>query len=222
MPNLSTEFLAELQNLQDLLAKKTSLCLALLSRQGEEITIPSRLPNCCNNFNNFEQKKRCAAGIRRILNQASNRDEIVIEKCWQGLYVFCFKTNIQLVNKETFLLGRNTKELTVIKDEIELIKTIFQLPLCLNITLTENESSVTQNEKTSLFTDFNNLTSREIEVLRFLAMGYTNKMIASKLYISPNTVKTHVSQIITKLGVKSRTEAALVALNSNLINQSAK
>lgn len=52
------------------------------------------------------------------------------------------------------------------------------------------------------------LTSREIEVLRFLAEGRTDREIALALTISPRTVETHVGAILHKLGVKSRAEAA--------------
>lgn len=52
------------------------------------------------------------------------------------------------------------------------------------------------------------LTSREAEVLRFLAAGRTDREIATALTISPRTVETHVSAILHKLGVRSRAEAA--------------
>lgn len=55
------------------------------------------------------------------------------------------------------------------------------------------------------------LTDREREVLKLLAAGQANKEISALTGISESTVKTHVASIIEKLGVKSRTEAALVA-----------
>jgi DNA-binding NarL/FixJ family response regulator len=55
------------------------------------------------------------------------------------------------------------------------------------------------------------LTDRERHVLRLLAAGQANKEIGAMTGISENTVKTHVASIIEKLGVKSRTEAALIA-----------
>jgi len=56
------------------------------------------------------------------------------------------------------------------------------------------------------------LTEREIEVLRLLAQGQANKEIARSLHIAEKTVKTHVSNILAKLGLQSRTQAALYAL----------
>jgi two-component system, NarL family, response regulator LiaR len=61
------------------------------------------------------------------------------------------------------------------------------------------------------------LTERETEVLRLLAQGHSNKEIARDLTIGEKTVKTHVSNILSKLGVPSRTQAALYAVRIGLV-----
>jgi NarL family two-component system response regulator LiaR len=61
------------------------------------------------------------------------------------------------------------------------------------------------------------LTEREVDVLRLLAAGQSNKEIAHTLTIGEKTVKTHVSNILAKLGVASRTQAALYAARIGLI-----
>ena len=61
------------------------------------------------------------------------------------------------------------------------------------------------------------LTDRETEVLRLLAAGQANKEIARSLTIGEKTVKTHVSNILGKLGVQSRTQAALYAVRIGLV-----
>ncbi|TMD30960.1 MAG: response regulator transcription factor, partial [Chloroflexi bacterium] len=60
------------------------------------------------------------------------------------------------------------------------------------------------------------LTSREREVLALVAAGHTNKRIAETLFISESTAGVHVSNILGKLGVTSRTEAAAVAVRLGL------
>jgi NarL family two-component system response regulator LiaR len=64
------------------------------------------------------------------------------------------------------------------------------------------------------------LTEREIEVLRLMARGQSNKEIARGLHISEKTVKTHVSNILSKLGVQSRTQATLYAIRIGLVSAS--
>ncbi len=61
------------------------------------------------------------------------------------------------------------------------------------------------------------LTARELDVLALLVDGLNNTQIAGKLTVSPSTVKSHVSNILAKLGVASRTEAVTLALRSHLI-----
>jgi DNA-binding CsgD family transcriptional regulator len=51
------------------------------------------------------------------------------------------------------------------------------------------------------------ISDREYEVLRLLADGLSNQEIAKRLFVSPNTVKTHLSHLYAKLGVKRRTQA---------------
>lgn len=65
-------------------------------------------------------------------------------------------------------------------------------------------------------TETEELTSREAEVLQLLAQGLSNKEIAAELVIGEKTVKTHVSNILSKLGVLSRTQAALYAVRHGL------
>jgi NarL family two-component system response regulator LiaR len=64
------------------------------------------------------------------------------------------------------------------------------------------------------------LTERETEVLRLLAQGQSNKQIARNLQIGEKTVKTHVSNILSKLGVQSRTQATLYAIRVGLVSAS--
>ncbi len=62
------------------------------------------------------------------------------------------------------------------------------------------------------------LTERESEVLRYIAQGYTNQEIARILVVSQPTVHTHVSKILAKLNLNSRTQAALYAIKKGLIS----
>ncbi len=61
------------------------------------------------------------------------------------------------------------------------------------------------------------LSERELEVLKLMVEGLSNPEIAAKLYLSPNTIKTHVRGIMNKLSVDDRVQAAVVALRSGLV-----
>src|SRR5437016_9200915 len=62
-----------------------------------------------------------------------------------------------------------------------------------------------------------NLTKREREILAFVAEGMSNREIAEKLVLSPETVKSHVAAILEKLNVSDRTQAAIYAVRNGLV-----
>jgi DNA-binding NarL/FixJ family response regulator len=63
------------------------------------------------------------------------------------------------------------------------------------------------------------LTPRELEVLRLIARGRSNKLIARELGMAEKTVKTHVSHVLAKLGLADRTQAAVYAVREGLAEQ---
>lgn len=75
-----------------------------------------------------------------------------------------------------------------------------------------NEERADTEDKT-----YGSLSSREMEVLRLLVQGLTNKEIGKKLFITRDTVKTHIRHIMEKLAVSDRTEAAVKAVRSNMV-----
>jgi DNA-binding NarL/FixJ family response regulator len=62
------------------------------------------------------------------------------------------------------------------------------------------------------------LTAREREVLAGLGQGWSNARLAEELFVSEKTVKTHVSAVLRKLGLNDRTQAALFAVKSGLVD----
>src|SRR5699024_5014673 len=75
-------------------------------------------------------------------------------------------------------------------------------------------------DETSVSDELNlaSLSPREMDVLHQISLGKNNKQIASELYITEKTVKTHVSSILSKLELDDRTQAAIFALKNNLFD----
>jgi len=65
------------------------------------------------------------------------------------------------------------------------------------------------------------LTQRELEILREVAQGHTNREIADALYLSPLTVKTHVSRILTKLQARDRVQLVVIAYQAGIAPEQA-
>lgn len=81
-----------------------------------------------------------------------------------------------------------------------------------------NNINMQEDNKGEKFPDLiEPLTDREVDILKLIGKGMGNSDIAEKLYISENTVKTHVAHIFQKLNVNSRTQAAFYALQKGLI-----
>lgn len=76
---------------------------------------------------------------------------------------------------------------------------------------------VNRDERDSYQDDENQLTKRELEILEEIVQGKSNKEIADTLFISEKTVKNHVSNILKKLDVTDRTQAAVLALRSGIV-----
>jgi len=76
-----------------------------------------------------------------------------------------------------------------------------------------------QGARSETLNPFSELSDREMEILRLIASGISNREIADTLFISEKTVKSHVSNILSKLHLADRTQAAVYAWSQGIVRR---
>jgi DNA-binding NarL/FixJ family response regulator len=81
----------------------------------------------------------------------------------------------------------------------------------------QQQGCVEKHRSIRQFQPINRLSKRELEILKLLIEGRSNTEIATTLYLSPNTIKTHIRGILNKLSVENRIQAAVAAVRMGLL-----
>ena len=209
--NNCCEVLSNLQLLQDLLSEQFNMFLVLVDQNGNELTLPSKLPlTCYENSSTDTACQNCLPAC--IAKPAGSSGEPILYHCHHNMFYTLIKTNIHYA-KPVFLIAGFTVDPRPVAETAPLLQAIFNLP----ITLDSSLILTVAKKSGALVGNSFGLTQQELLILRYMVNGLTNQDIAVKLYISLNTVKTHIAHIFSKIKVSNRTEAAMFALENGLM-----
>ena len=161
-----------------------------------------------NGLEATRQIKNQHPNIKVVILTASEEDEHLFEAIKSGAQGYLLK-NIQSQEFNELIIGLARGEAAISK--------ILATKILKEFAHQSEESVTKANDKTD-----EQLTPREKEVLVRLSEGLSNKKIAAKLNVSENTVKFHVRNILSKLHLSSRTQAATYAVRENITRNSDK
>lgn len=221
----------KIQAFQDTFAKTFGISLCLLDLKGRPLTIWSNSSLFCHSILH-DRRDRCfqdrSIAIRRVLD---NR-KTYAGKCYLGLTVFCCPV---IYNQEivclfygggVYVQDENNGVSNRIDDSIavlggdDLTKIIRLLEDTIAIFNIDEEIETTENRRKSELENSaffqNKLSPRELDIANLIISGKTNREISKTLYISEKTVKTHVSNILSKLEMKDRIQLMLFCQEHNI------
>lgn len=234
--NLNAMVLAKLQYLQDLYSKQFHLSIAIFRRDGNEFSISSNQSLECAQAAS-KNPGICKNQLKHMLQQGVTRRSTVIATCPIGLttaviplgtaletdtmsepdfYLLIGKIRIRGVEDPfSVSAGRedeaNLYDLTEFKQIIQLIS--FNMDFLFGLV---KQSKIALGHAQPIEKEIlDTLTHREKEILHLVSVGMSNQQISKNLFISEQTVKVHVSNILKKLQMKNRTQLALYKIQTS-------
>jgi len=168
---------------------------ALKTDQADVILMDIGLPYM-SGIEATKKIKSCYSEVKVVMLTSHDNEEEVLSSFSSGANAFALK-DISTDNLHTVITGVNKGTIWIDPKIAYIVHKTFAAM------------------QPSTKNDFN-LTQREKEVLSFLVKGYSNTEIAEKIFVSAHTVKAHVGNILTKLSVSDRVQAAVIATKYEL------
>ncbi len=184
--------------------------ILLLKKHNPEVVILNLGPPCENNFKTIKKIKDFNEKAKIIALASSNSGEEILTALELGVCAYCLKgiTPARLIQVVDFVREGALWFDPLIAADIR------------DILLRKRDSAKLQTDYTEIDKEINekpHLTERELDVLRLIVDGYSNAEISEKLCVSIHTSKAHVCNILHKLSVDDRTQAAIKALKDGII-----
>ncbi len=221
----------KLQLLQDSCATLFNISLGFVSLDGEPITVWSNSLLVCEKIESGNTES-CMRERQRILKYVCEKHKSIKSTCYMGIVnfacpvLYCGELVAVCLGGGIAVDDGPGREQSMLRDIPKIAKEkldeIINLIDCVVNILSpienvEEKENGGQQEKSPATNDLlllkNKLTMRELEVVRFINYGLSNKEISMKLNISEKTVKTHMSNILRKLKLKDRLEVILYCKN---------
>ncbi len=160
---------------------------------------------CCDVFVGRDAKgDRCCSASCRLLGQIRNGEPVetfdlqTASKAGRPIWLNMSTVVLPVADAKVPLVIRTFRDITAVKDVLALIR--------------HRLAGMPPKDD-----PIGRLTRREVEVLRFMASGLTNRALAQRLHVSPATIRNHTHNIFEKLGVPNRLAAATYAISQLLI-----
>jgi len=220
----------KLQSLQDRCATLFNISLGLVSLDDEPITVWSNSLLACDEIESGNTES-CMRERQSILKYVCEKRKSVKSTCYMGIVNFacpviycgdlvaiCLGGGIAVDNgsgaEQGILRGVPKIAQEKLDEIINLIDSVVNiLSPAENVEEKENGGRQEKSPENDFLLLKNKLTMRELEVVRLINYGLSNKEISMKLNISEKTVKTHISNILRKLKLKDRLEVILYCKN---------
>jgi len=233
--DLTAMVLAKLQYLQDLYSKQFHLSISVFRRDGNEFSVSSNQSLQCAQAA-LKHPEICQNHLKRMLQQGESRLSNVILTCPFGLTTAVIplgtllETDIMTQADYYLLIGkihiRDTSDpLRLLSDpkvedhrydlvEFKEVTQLIAFNMDLLFGLIKQGSIPLDRSQPLEKGTYDALTQREKEILHLISVGMSNQEISKNLFISEQTVKVHVSNILKKLQMKNRTQLALYQIQT--------
>lgn len=221
----------KIQSFQDSYADLLEISLGIIGLDGKSLTVWSNSSLFCH-FIRKNNDDRCRCEKQRIIDYVDKKREPIKYTCYMQVTYFAlpifFKGDLIAIclGGGVFLEEHLQKENQItpqvpvfseakLNDLIKLLENVFHL-----LDTNEEEKFTAENNKDEsgqeLFFLKNKLTIREIDVVKLINSGLTNKEISVALNISEKTVKTHITNILRKLNMKDRLDIIIFCRNNTI------
>jgi two-component system, NarL family, response regulator LiaR len=168
-----------------------------------------------------QRLKEALPNIHVVMLTSHTSEIEIIAALSSGADAYCIKgANLEILLSAISAAqeGATYLDPQIARQVIERLKPNVELNSSLNSAIaTTNIANNPPTNPSSNLSSHAQLSQRELEVLKLMVEGLSNPEIATKLYLSPNTIKTHVRGIMNKLAVDDRVKAAVVALRTGLV-----